>query len=100
MPLAKRFYHLIAKVTMLWVVLLCLFTVIERPIVTYLTSSEKVQEQVYVLFILVALLKLFDSFKCFMQGTINAMGLQKDAYCWVIACNWVIGVPLSAYLGI
>ena len=98
-PLAKRFYHLIAKITTLVVIMLSLLTLIERPIILYLTSSEKVQERANVLFIIVAVMKLYDSFKCFMQGAICAMGLQKDVYYWVIACNWIIGVPLGSRLG-
>ena len=95
MPLAKRFYHLIAKITMLVVIMLSLLTLIERPIILYLTSSEKVQERANVLFVIAAVMKLYDSFKCFMQGAICAMGLQKHAFFWVIACNWIIGIPLG-----
>lgn len=52
------------------------------------------------LFILVAIMKLVDSFQCYLQGPIRAMGLQKNASYYAIACYWIIGVPISAILGL
>ena len=101
MPLAKRFYQLIAKITSVVVLLLSLVTLTARkPIVALFTSEPNVQEMVEGLFILVAIMKLVDSFQCYLQGPIRAMGLQKVASYWAIACYWVVGVPLSAILGI
>ena len=76
-PLAKRFYHMIAKFTSVVVVILSLVTLIARkPIVALFTHEPNVQEMVENLFILVAIMKLVDSFQCYLQGPIRAMGLQ------------------------
>ena len=100
-PLAKQFYHLSAKITTVVALLCSLITLLARkPIVALITSDQNVQEMVEGLFILVSIMKLVDSFQCYLQGPIRAMGLQKAASYWAIACYWVIGVPLSAILGL
>ena len=55
---------------------------------------------VTVVFIIVAVMFLFDGGQCFLQGPIRAMGLQKKGSYYAIACYWIVGVPLSSLLGV
>ena len=101
MPLAKRFYSLIAKINSVVVITLSAVTLFGRKqIVAMFTMEPRVQEMGEGLFILVAIMKFVDYYQTYLQGPIRAMGLQKMASYYAIACYWVIAVPLSAILGI
>ena len=52
-----------------------------------------------VIFILVAVVYLFDGGQGYLQGPIRAMGLQHKASLYAIACYWIIGVPLAIMFG-
>ena len=65
-PLANQFFKVIAKITTVVVILLSLITYVARiQILTFFTSDDKVLEMAADLFIIVAIMKLFDSFQCF-----------------------------------
>ena len=101
MPLAKQFYQLTVKIISVAAILSSLITLLARKqIVALFTSDQDVQEMVEGLFILVSIMKLADTFQCSLQGPIRALVLQKVASYWAIACYWVIGVPISAILGL
>ena len=67
-------------------------------IAAYITNDEAVKDTVTDMFMLVAVVYLFDGAQGFMQGPILSMGLQKTASYFVIAYYWLIGLPLAYYL--
>ena len=62
-PLAKRFYSLIAKIVTVVVIFIFLITFFcRKQLVAVFTSDEDVTEMVTPLFILIAIMKIGDSF--------------------------------------
>ena len=65
-PLAKRFYSLIAKIVTVVVLLISSITFFcRKQIVASYTSVEEVKEMVTPIFTLIAIMKLADSFQCY-----------------------------------
>ena len=77
---------------------LSLITLFAREqLASYITNEEEVRDTVSNMFILVAIVLVFDSGQVFMQGPILAMGFQTTACYYSIACYWLIGLPLAYY---
>ena len=76
-PLAKRFYWLIGVFTICMIAPLSLTTFFARDfIASYITNEEEVRDSVSNIFILVAIVFVFDAGQTFFCGPILAMGLQ------------------------
>ena len=98
-PLAKRFFSLITKVTVSLVIIIALsILLLRQAILDFYTDDIEVQEICFSVFLVIAINFLFDGLQIYLQGPIRAMGLQSTASYFAIGVYWMIGLPFAAFL--
>ena len=98
-PLAKRFFSLTAKFTMLLTIIIALAMILVRQAFLDIYTDDKVVQEIsHGVLLVMAIIFLFDGFQNFLQGPIRALGLQEAASYFTIGNYWLIGVPSAAYL--
>ena len=81
------------------VCILSLVTYLSREaIMSVYTNDPTVQAICIQVFLLIAVNFLFDGIQGYLQGPIRAMGLQKRASYFAIACYYIVGIPLAWFL--
>ena len=96
-PLARRFFALTWKITMLIVVILAVTVILARhQIVSVYTHDEALIQMTAPLLIIIGCNYLGDGLQSYLQGPIRALMLQGKASYVAIVCFWLLGLPLAA----